>query len=211
MKTKNIIIAVVSSLLVANANAATFLVSNVINGTTDTLYVNADGSPNTGGIATIGYFSSGYTITGVAATDIAAYTIVSSATIGGNAEDLGGAFAGFAQSAAVDVGSITTGNALLGRTIYSFVGNQAALASSTAHILVAVGSISNDVPFVQAYSSNPVGLIPVSGYGQVGPALTGDFGGQGVGTFASLQFVPEPSTAALGAIGALFLLRRRRN
>ena len=210
MKIKHAIIVAVSAALLSNANAATFVVSNVVDGLSETLYQNADGTLNSGGIATIGYFSAGYTITGVAATDLEAFTIVSSAQIGGTSLDLGGAFAGYAQSDAVDVGTITAGNALLNRPVYSFIGNLNTLALSDAWILIQVGTITDDVPTANDYSSNPAANLPVAGYGQVGPGFTGNAGGQGSATYNTLQFVPEPSAALLGALGALGLLRRRR-
>ncbi len=198
-------------MLFANANAATFTVSNVVDGLSETLYQNADGTLNSGGIATIGYFTAGYTITGDSLLDLAAYTIVSTAEIGGPSLDLGGAFAGYAQSDLVDVGTITAPNALLGRPIYSFVGDGATLAASTQFILVQVGTIFDDTPVPQDYTSNPGLANPVAGYGVVG-SFTGNASGlaDDETTYRTLQFVPEPSAALLGALGALGLLRRRR-
>jgi hypothetical protein len=210
MKIKHAMIVAASVALFSSANAATFVVSNVVDGLSETLYQNGNGTLNSGGIATIGYFTSGYTITGVAATDLAAFTIVTSAEIGGASVDLGGAFAGYAQSDAVDVGTITTGNVLLNRPVYSFIGNLATLASSNAWILIQVGTITDDVPTANDYSSNPAANLPVAGYGQVGPGFTGNAGGQGSSTYSTLQFIPEPSAALLGAFGVLGLLRRRR-
>ncbi len=209
MKMKYAMIAAVSAALLSTAGAATFVVSNVVDGLSETLYQDAGGLLNSGGTATIGYFTSGYVITGVAATDLAAYTIVSTGVIGGPSDDLGGSFAGYAQSAVVNVGTITTGNVLLDRPVYSFMGNLGTLATSDAWILIQVGTIGNDVPFEQAYSSNPGTAVPVAGYGVVS-SFTGNAAGQGSTTYSTLQFVPEPSAALLGALGALGLLRRRR-
>ncbi|MEN9535202.1 MAG: hypothetical protein RIR37_475, partial [Verrucomicrobiota bacterium] len=177
---------------------------------TDTLYQNADGSLNSGGVVTIGYFTSGYVITGDSATDLAAFTILSSGTLGAESLDLGGAFAGYVQSSTYDAGTITTGNALLGRPIYSFAGDGVTLAASNYFILIQVGSILDDSPIPNDYVSAPGLADPVAGYGAVG-SYTGDAAGQGSSTYRTLQFVPEPTTTLLGAIGALGLLRRRRN
>lgn len=221
MKLKYYLMTAAAGFMFSNAQAATFVVSNVVDGVSETLYANGTTTGSglrSGGVATIGYFTSGYVITGTAATDIAAYTIVSSATIGGNSPDLGGSFAGYAQQSdpAVSLGTITTGNVLLNRPVYSFVTYNGTLAGSTNSqlILIQVGTIGNDVPFENAYSSNPGLANPVAGYGQVG-SFTGNAGGQGSATYRTLSPIsdpiPEPSAALLGAIGALGLLRRRRN
>jgi hypothetical protein len=213
MKLKYYLMTAVAGFMFSNAQAATMVVSNVVDGLSETLYSTGPTGPlMSSGIATIGYFSSGYVITGVAATDIAAFTIVSSAVIGGNSEDLGGSFAGYAQSAAVNLGTITTGNVLLNRPVYSFVSSLATLAGSEKSnlILVQVGTILDDNPVPNAYSSNPAANLPVAGYGAVG-TFTGNAGGQGSATYNTLYAVPEPSAALLGAFGVLGLLRRRRN
>jgi hypothetical protein len=214
MKMKYCIMTAVAGLMLSNAQAATMVVSNVIDGVSETLYANG---PNTAsglmstGLATIGYFTSGYVISGNAEQDIAAFTIVSSAVVGGPSDDLGGPFAGYAQSAAVSLGTITTGNLLLNRPVYSFITSLATLAGSTTGnlILIQVGTIGNDVPFENAYSSNPALANPVAGYGAVG-TFTGNAGGQGSATYRTLYAVPEPSAVLLGSIGVLGLLRRRR-
>lgn len=216
MKLKHYLMTAAAGLMLSNAQAATFVVSNVVDGTSETLYAVNSTTLSASGVATIGYFPSGYVITGTAATDIANFTIVSSATVGGFSDDLGGSFAGYAQSAAVNVGQITTGNLLLNRPVYSFVTTNGTLAGSlnTQLVLIQVGTIGNDVPFENAYSSNPGLANPVAGYGTVG-SFTGNAAGQGSFTYRTLYPtaapVPEPSAALLGAIGALGLLRRRRN
>ena len=218
MKIKYCLMTAVAGFMLSNVQAATMVVSNVVDGVSETLYANGTTTASglmSSGLATIGYFTSGYVITGTAATDIAAFTIVSSAVVGGPSGDLGGSFAGFAQGASsVDLGTITTGNALLNRPIYSFITNLAVLAGSAASnlILVQVGTIGDDNPVPADYSSNPALNAPVAGYGVVG-SFTGDAAGQGSNTYRTLSpvSVPEPSAAILGAIGALGLLRRRRN
>jgi hypothetical protein len=211
MKIKHCLAIAASLSMAVSANAATAVVSNVVDGVSETLYATGANTLASTGIATLGYFPSGFVLTTNDIPNlIANFTSITSGVIGGNAEDLGGAFAGYAQSAAVPMGTITTGNALLGRTLYSFFGNGASLAASTLFGLIQTGTIGNDVPFEQAYSSNPGLAAPI--LGTVG-SFTGNAGGQGSATYRTIIMapaIPEPSAALLGAIGALGLLRRRR-
>jgi hypothetical protein len=220
MKIKSALL-VTSTLVFAaiTADAATMFVSNVAVGPGDTLYASSNNSLMNGGVVTMGYFAEGITDAQldsipklVAQLAIPGnYTLVTSAVPGAAGPTLSGAFAGYAdQELATSIGVITGTNALLGRTVYSIITDAGSLASVTLNsqfALINLGPIKDDVPDENQYSSNPTGRVPVLGtFG----AFNGDAGG-GDGGYATLQMIPEPSAALLGALGVLGLLRRRRN
>lgn len=214
MKLKSTL-ALVTVAFLSQANAAQYLVSNVVNGigSTDALYQNVDNSLLSGGIVALGYFASGTPSSSLddIAITISSFTLQASALAGSNSDSLGGSFAGFVEANLVDGADITAGNSLLGKSVYIFVGNASTLAGSTAWALAPVGTIVDDVPVENQYTAQPFGVTPL--IGSVG-SFTGNAGGQGSSTFTTLklaQAIPEPSAALLGAIGAMALLRRRRN
>lgn len=195
------------------SSAAIYNINNVVNGVGDTVYANSSNVLLSGSVVTIGVFSEGFDLTSSlqdTGSLLSNFTTLSSGLTGGPSESLGGNPAGYAEYAPDDQASILSGNPLLGRNLYSFIGNAATLAESTEFALVLLGVIQEDLPNELSYSSNPAGLTPI--IGTLG-SYQGDLGG-GQGTSITLQtavVVPEPSTAVLGAIGALGLLRRRRN
>lgn len=203
-----------SAIVLSQANAATYLVSNVVNGngTTDALFQNVDNTLLNGGIVALGYFTGGTPSSSLEdiATTISSFTLQASALTGSSSASLEGSFAGYVEADLVSGASITGSNALLGQSMYVFVGNAATLGASTAWALVSVGTIQDDLPNEQQYTAQPYGVTPL--IGSVG-SFTGNAGGQGSSTFTTLKLaaVPEPSTALLGAIGVMALLRRRRN
>lgn len=196
--------------LTVSSQAATYIVSNVVDGLTDVLFQAADNSLLDGGIVAIGYFQTGYSFT--TSTDaVTNFTTLASAFSGSPSDGLGGSFKGYVEGASVPGLTITTGNPLLGVPLYVFVGNSSTLAASTAFGLQKVATFAEDFPDDLTYTANLTGA-PTPVFGTVG-SYTGNAGGQGSSTYATLQLaaVPEPSTTLLGAIGALALLRRRRN
>ncbi len=199
--------------LTVASQAATYTVSNVGDGLTDVLLQNGKNLDNSvrlldGGIVSLGYFPSGYVFTTVSAA-ITNYTSLTSAFAGSYSATLDASKPGYVEAATFQGATIATGNALAGRALYVFAGNASTLAGSTGFGLQQVGSIQLDEPLEQSYSVTLAGA-PAPIFGQVG-SYTGDAGGQGVATYTTLNLVPETSTALLGAIGALGLLRRRRN
>ena len=202
--------------LACSANAALYLVSNVSAGdNTDILFQNsiAQGSTlSSGGIVALGYFTGGTpssSLVGIQAT-IAAFTPKASALTGSFSVDLEGSFAGYVQAGEVTGAEIPLGSALIGLPVYVFVGNASTLAGSTAWALQQVSTIAADSPNVQSYTAVPSGIAPV--IGSLG-TFTGAVNGASA-SYSTLQLataVPEPSAAILGVIGALGLLRRRRN
>jgi len=226
MKNKIAILSAITLMgVTATSNAATFIISNVVNGPGDTLYADADNNLMTSGTVSIGYFNPEIDVTSItnAATDAAkiaalyavlgSFVEVTSLAPGSPSATLGGSFAGYAeQETATSIGTITTGNSLLGRSIYSIITNASSVASATASSQFAfllIGTIADDNPVENTYTSNPVNA-PIIGSLD---SYTGN--ASGIGTeedvYVTLKMVPEPTTTLLGAIGALGLLRRRRN
>jgi hypothetical protein len=194
------------------SNAATFAISNLVDTTTDALFSDASGTPMVGGVATLGYFPAGVVISSLADLNInlGSFTLLSSATIGATAEALGSDYNGYAiATTGNDIGAVTAGNPLLGRTLYTIFGNGANLETSTLFGAVNVGDIVDDVPVPSTYGGNPGGAGSVVVVGSL-RTFQGDIG-FGTNSYSTVNLVPEPSAALLGALGALGLLRRRRN
>jgi|LakMenEpi03Aug12_release.lakeMendotaPanAssembly.Ray.scaffolds.fasta_scaffold177063_2 hypothetical protein len=202
-----------------NSNAASFIISNVVNGIGDTLYADASNNLMNGGIVTIGYFSAVIDVTDIDTipelyAQLSNFTTVTSLAPGSYSTTLDGLYAGYAeQSEATSAGNITVGNALLGRSIYSIITNASSLAAATAasqFALVLIGTIADDNPVENTYSANPVNAPIIGSIG----SYTGNASGLGTveDTYVTLKMsaVPEPSAALLGAFGVLGLLRRRR-
>ena len=200
------------------SNAATAVVLNVVDGVNDTLYQNSNGTLSSGGIVTIGYFTDGFDVGGNLnnySLLISNFTpgIITSQLTGTFSASLGGSFAGYVEQTtptAFGGGAITAPNdSLIGRPLYSFVGNQATLGASNELLLAFVQNIQDDVPTPNAYTSIPQNATPL--IGSVG-TFVGDPSGNGSGTFRTFQFaaIPEPSTLLLSALGILALLRRKR-
>ena len=227
MKLKTTILALSSLVLGSvSSNAASMIVSNVSVGPGDTLYALKNNSLLSTGFVTMGYFVSGITqsqidtiaeLKAVLATPTNYITVTSAipGAVGSGLAD------GYASGTAFDMGSITGTNALIGRTIYSIVLNQGTLADFVSNAssvtnqvaLVNIGLIKDDVPDLQLYTSNPQtpATAVIGSFGSID--ITDDSNPLGNGTYGTLKldYVPEPSAALLGAIGALGLLRRRRN
>lgn len=209
MKLKLTFVAAFAALTI-NAGAANYLVSNVVTGTNgDVLIQNGNGTLSSGGIVAIGYFSGIVPSSNVAniATTISSFTLQTFSLTGSFSADLEGAFPGYVQGDIVSSALITDPNALIGQLVYLFAGNGATLASSTEWVLAAIRPIADDLPLPQQYTANAAEVqAPLFGnFGTFTGAVNGDSA-----TYRTLQFVPEPSSALLGAIGALALLRRRR-
>jgi hypothetical protein len=212
---------IIGSLAMAsNSNAAIYLVSNVVSGYgySDGLYQNTDNTLLDGGIVAFGVFSG----TGFDALDIDAsianFTILASALAGSSSATLEGSFAGYVETE-VDTANVTAPNALIGQTLYVFVGNASTLAASTAFGLFSAGLIQDDDPNEQTYLANPFSSLSPNTLllGEVG-SFTGNIGtalNPDSDTYSTLKLtapIPEPSAAILGGLGALAAcVRRRRN
>ena len=201
------------------ANGAIYTFNNVANGPGDTLYANSANAYSSGNILTVGTFTTGFDVNANLLNQailLSNYSTLSQVTIGSTSETLGGEgsttiFPGYTEYAPNNGADILTGNALIGKTLYAFVGNTASLASSTAFSLFVVApAIFDDTTGESEYVVNP---------GNGGTVLIGTTStstvdaGAGPGTYNTLRtvaIVPEPSSALLGLIGAICLLRRKR-
>lgn len=195
------------------AQAATLVVSNVATGygDADALLQNVNGSLMSGGVAHLGVFSSAPSgDLSLIGTTIANFTILATGIPGALSETWGAAVPGYVESAAANLGSVTTGSPFLGQALYLFVGNSGNLGASNAWALVQVNTIKNDVPFNNTYTAQPFGLTPVIGNIGSANAISPGDGLPETYTTLQLEAVPEPSAILLGAIGVLGLLRRRR-
>jgi hypothetical protein len=219
-----------STLLVAAAlvtgaltsHGAQYALFNVAGGPgTDTLWAGlpiapslTNGAPMTAGFVTMGYFPSSVTSSNIDTipellANLGTFTSLQTATPG---QSVSFAAAGYLAEDNVVGATITGTNALIGRTLYAIASNASSIGSATlanGFSLFQVAVIADDVPFDNTYVANPAGVTPI--IGTLG-SYTGDLGlGEGTTTTLQLAAVPEPSAALLGAIGALGLLRRRRN
>ena len=209
---------------VSLSNAATFLVTNVGNGPGDTLYANSSNVLLGSGISTIGYFTSTVSATDIdTIAELQSQLLLGSFTAVASATDFtgGGIGSGYVDGSAGAVTTATIGltDLLVGRTIYLITTNQASLEAfrdgtgpENQVALVNFGTIAPDVPAPQLYNGNPIAPATVV-IGSTGTYEETSGGLLGDGTYNTIKLsaIPEPTTALLGAIGAMALLRRRRN
>jgi len=206
----------VSALLAmaSSASAAIVAVSNVTTGdnTQDRLFENVNGTLVSGGIVAMGYFGSNNPsgdIANIVAT-ITDFTTLSSGQLGSFSESLKGSYPGYVEATNTDLGDILPGNPLIGKKLYTFVGNLSTLASSTAFALYLVDTfVQEEAGFDVTYLAQPYDITPLIGSVDSIIAVSPESGNPE--TYSTIKLVPEPSSMLLGAIGALALLRRRRN
>ena len=200
--------------MASSANAANIIVSNVGSGYaySDTLFENVNGSLLDGGIVAMGYFGSNDPSTDLSeiTNTLADFTTLASGVAGSFSASLEGAFAGYVEVADYNTGVIGSGSTLIGKKVYVFVGNQSTLVASTAFALFLTGTFAEEeAGFEATFIAQPFGLVPLIGTIDSITANSPISGSPE--TFTTLKLVPEPSTTLLGAVGALALLRRRRN
>lgn len=210
------------------SNAATFILDNSGSGPAgitpgyvgDTIYTNSSNALFSTGFATMGYFTSTVSLADIdTIAELQAQLLIpGNFTSMSSTTDLTGG--GFGPGYAVgptNAGVNTSG--LIGRSLYSITTTQASLAafasgsgSGNQVALVFLRNVISDTPSVQTYVGNPslpatVVIGARSTINTVGVHALGD----GLYNTVTLAAVPEPTTALLGAIGAIALLRRRRN
>ncbi len=183
----------------------------------DTLWANANGSLMTTGKVSVGYFGPSVTVDQIDTIEelfakLGGFTILAYATPGNST-----AFAAPGYIAENPSASFSPAS-LVGRTLYAIATDASSLSVATltsAYSMFAFGTLIADELNENDYTANPAGLTPIIGSLDT---FTGDPGGDateafGSGTYSTLKLVavPEPSAALLGAVGALALLRRRRN
>jgi hypothetical protein len=209
------------------SNAATYIVQNAA-GNNSSVFVNAAGVRLSGngassgvntsviGSASFGYFSAE---TGVTTATTGAELLTNFVQFGtgfklfNNPTTPTNYLGLFSATATVTGASLTP---FVGQSIYAVVTNAATINSGTEYFIFKFNSTFSD--------SEPVNvtltLDTASTNGNVlfgsktGPSLTAagiDSSAEASFQLASLSAVPETSTSLLGALGALALLRRRRN
>jgi hypothetical protein len=209
-----------------SSSAATMFIQNPSNGPGDTLYALNNNTLMDGGIVTMGYFASSVnvgdisTIAGLVA-NLGSFTAITTVVPGSLSTSFGVAVPGYAEGSdaagvAIPGGSILVGNALMGRSVYQIVTNSATLSGATTanqFALIGFGTITGDDAGTQAITGNISigGNVYLSGGAGTFNGDASFAGGEGSYNTLKLAAVPEPSAALLGAIGALGLLRRRRN
>ncbi len=199
--------------MATNAMATNIVVSNVGTGdaNTDWLFENVDGTLLDGSIVAMGYFGSNdpsVDLSDITST-LADFVTFASGIVGDYSASLEGAFAGYVEAADHNTGVIGSGNPLIGKKVYAFVGNQSTLAASTAFALFLTGTIFEEEPgFEDTFIAQPYGLVPL--IGSIDSVTANNPISGSPETYTTLKIVPEPSTALLGALGVLGLLCRRR-
>jgi hypothetical protein len=210
----------VSSMLLAgvtSSNAAQYQLLNLAGGPgVDTLWANADGSLMNGtGTVAIGYWAAGVTTADI---DTIAELVPLLASFTSQQAAIPGISTNFPAPGFLNedpfLGATITGvNTLIGKGIYVIATSAASLVAATtadAFSLFYVRDIQDDVPLEQTYTGNPAtGTVIIGSIGSFDDAANSL--GVGAGVYSTLELVPEPSAALLGALGALGLLRRRRN
>jgi hypothetical protein len=200
------------------SQAANVIIANAQGGAgTDTLWANADGSLMTTGSVSVGYFGPTDTedqIDTIAElfSKLGGFTVIDSATPGSSIAFMAPGYV--AEEAASFDPAL-----LIGRTLYAIATNASSLSAATissAYSMFAFNIVIDDEPLPQDYTANPAGITPIIGSldtftGDPGGAATVIFGEAASGNYTTLKLVPEPSSMLLGAVGALGLLRRRRN
>jgi hypothetical protein len=197
---------------IAFASGANYIVTNVSIGPGDTLYANSSNTLlSSNSVVTIGYFSSGFDVSGNLTNLTAllgAYTEVASAAPGTNSATLGGSFDGYVEGPTVDGTPLLGANALIGLSLYSFIGDASSLASSAEFALISIGTLQEDSPNEFTYIADPTSQAVLIGGSGI---FNGDAGaGSGIYNTLQTQAVPEPSVLLLSAFGVLALLRRKR-
>lgn len=205
MKLRSIIATVA---LAASAKAATITVTNVDFGLTNAVVSEAGTAyANSTGIIAIGVFST--------LTDLDISSATSVATLAGDFKTFGttaqfGAGFGLAGTYQFETTGATPGVDGFAGNIYTFIGNGATLAAST-EILV----YKNESTFVADPGASDPALL--SDTLDSGTLLLGGFNNYsediGLGpapAYNTVNLIPEPSVALLGALGVFGLLRRRR-
>lgn len=198
MKLKSLVVGLV---VIASswASAATISITNFSGG----VFSGVLGTNNalTSGNVFLGYYSG--------AEPSSSLNVASGFNQVGNTLAFTGGFVSGDISAALNVG-----NAAIGQQVYLIIGNGASIAASSQVLVWKPTSNPAGNTFV---ADNPVGgpdliqFLTTRGTVVVGTTLTADVGAGSQSNFKLVAVVPEPSTALLGAVGALALLRRRRN
>lgn len=215
-----------ATVLVYTSQAATYALANATGGATTQSIVDKDGVFVNGGSVTIGYYTAADLsyLTGATTTTALLQNFVSLGTssVGPNATAAPNTLQGVFSVQASYTANGTTG----GKVPFLLFGNAATFAASTQVAVIGFSGLATG-NFVSADPSALSGNIRNSAatftIGTIYKGTWGAFSGDpSPGTAAPatpapfyglslLEAVPETSTSLLGALGALALLRRRRN
>ncbi len=227
MKTKLLILAsAIAS--ITGLNAGVIAATNInLAGPGDTIItLNGTNTPLATGFVSAGYFTAGFDVAANLTTSLASKDFTpfvnnwnSLITAPFYDENNVGANAFGYYSANVDYGN-PGASAPLGSILYTFIGNQATLALSAnvlmggqLALLQSPETINGDTPTPDSNTLSPE--TSTLRLGSNGGIINYDFtpagGSPGMTPSIQLYGVPEPSAVLLSAIGALGLLRRRRN
>jgi hypothetical protein len=223
MKLKSTLAAALLVASLTHSHAATYYINNAVAGNaSDVLFENQNGDLLDGGIVAIGHFNGSTPNVEDKNALVAGFTTLHSGLVGAFSIDLEDAYPGYIQVDGI-LGTpetpdpypgeqITGTNPLIGALVYMFVGNASTFAASTHFALASIGTFATDDPNEQQYTADPASASIVGGLG-ASDSWVGDPGTGVSGNYTTLKLVaiPEPSSMLLGAIGALALLRRRRN
>lgn len=222
MKNK-LVLGAIASLLVGGAQAATVAMTNTGTDVGSSLGIAYSGTSNaaSGGIVSAGYF--------LTLSDSQVATLAASPTVA----NIAILVADFQSVLTTTLGSLVAGSSLYnassdtislpnatksGAGLYTFIGNSGTLLGSNQFILWDHPAIIDAVDSVAQPDSNSLLLAQegsplISGGNTTITVDLSSAGGPSNFQLNAVQFlnpIPEPSTALLGAIGALGLLRRRR-
>lgn len=136
--------------------------------------------------------------------------LLSAFTSFGSTNTIGGDYSGLFES--VKEANIASDNALVGKSIYTLIGNGATLQSSTElAILVDAQQFNYDDPVFARRSNLTADTVTAAFGSKTGPAVETALGASTASIqLAPVAIIPEPMSAAL-LIGSLaFVVRRRR-
>jgi hypothetical protein len=160
------------------------------------------------GVIAFGFFSTD------ALSGLSASSLVSLFTQFGNVNTFGGASTGGNRSVFSTAQNQTIGSTYNNKPLYFFAGNGSTFLNSTQFLVAKMDSqvfaVADDT--TNAVTPKVIAINPGNSTAILGTEITNVYTtNTDATTTAGWQMVPEPSTALLGAIGALGLLRRRRN
>ena len=178
-------------------------------------YTNGYQSPGSAGIVAFGIFSSlsDAQITGAVTTGLS--TLYDNFNIFGSSGtfNAAGAF-GTMGVFTRNTGATVTGSIFSGKNIYAFAGNGSTFANSSELLVLKSSSFFTDAqdaaPTAQTVTLTTANTELLFGLKALSVKTTTADSSATLGWNTAIA-VPEPSAALLGALGALGLLRRRRN
>jgi len=163
------------------------------------------------GIVAFGFFS-----TDDFSTTSTAASLVSLFTQFGSSAEFGGASTGGNRSVFSRAATQTIGTTFNTKSIYLFSGNGSTFANSTEFLVAKMDSTvfaaaddTANATVAKVITINPANSTVLLG-SEISNVYTTNTDASNTAGWQMAELVPEPSSALLGAIGALILLRRRR-